>query len=112
MALSPLIIGTAGHVDHGKTRLIRALTNVETDRLVEEQKRGISIELGFAPFRLPSGRLAGIVDPERGNRPGFVRALARLGFDLQQQRLDHAALGAAPAYRGRLLLFSRDTAAA
>jgi len=62
MSLSPLIIGTAGHVDHGKTRLIRALTNVETDRLVEEQKRGISIELGFAPFRLPSGRLAGIVD--------------------------------------------------
>jgi len=61
-ALTPLIIGTAGHVDHGKTQLIRALTGVETDRLREEKERGISIELGFAPFRLPSGRLAGIVD--------------------------------------------------
>jgi len=60
--LSPVIIGTAGHVDHGKTELIRALTGVETDRLREEKERGISIDLGFAPFRLPSGRLAGVVD--------------------------------------------------
>ncbi len=59
---APVIIGTAGHVDHGKTCLIRALTGVETDRLREEQERGISIDLGFAPFRLPSGRMAGIVD--------------------------------------------------
>ncbi|TYO96112.1 selenocysteine-specific translation elongation factor SelB [Geothermobacter ehrlichii] len=57
-----VIIGTAGHVDHGKTVLIRALTGVETDRLKEEKKRGISIELGFAPFRLPDGTLAGVVD--------------------------------------------------
>lgn len=57
-----LIIGTAGHVDHGKTALIRALTGIETDRLKEEKARGISIELGFAPFRLPSGALAGVVD--------------------------------------------------
>jgi len=61
-SLSPVIIGTAGHVDHGKTELIRALTGVETDRLREEKERGISIDLGFAPFRLPSGRLAGVVD--------------------------------------------------
>ncbi|MBE0501524.1 MAG: selenocysteine-specific translation elongation factor [Desulfuromonadales bacterium] len=60
--LAPVIIGTAGHVDHGKTCLIRALTGVETDRLRQEQERGISIELGFAPLRLPSGRMAGIVD--------------------------------------------------
>jgi len=57
-----VIVGTAGHVDHGKTALIKALTGVDTDRLQEEQERGISIELGFAPFRLPSGRLAGVVD--------------------------------------------------
>jgi len=57
-----LIIGTAGHVDHGKTALIRALTGQETDRLPEERKRGISIELGFAPFALPSGARAAIVD--------------------------------------------------
>jgi selenocysteine-specific elongation factor len=56
------IIGTAGHVDHGKTALIRALTGVETDRLKEEQERGISIDLGFAPLRLPDGRIAGVVD--------------------------------------------------
>jgi len=56
------IIGTAGHVDHGKTALIGALTEVETDRLSEEKERGISIDLGFAPFRLPNGELAGVVD--------------------------------------------------
>jgi selenocysteine-specific elongation factor len=56
------IVGTAGHVDHGKTTLIRALTGVNTDRLREEQERGMSIELGFAPLALPSGRVAGVVD--------------------------------------------------
>ena len=57
-----LIIGTAGHVDHGKTRLIAALTGINTDRLKEEQERGITIELGFAAMDLPSGRHVGIVD--------------------------------------------------
>jgi selenocysteine-specific elongation factor len=56
------IIGTAGHVDHGKTALIKALTGAETDRLKEEQKRGISIELGFAKLDLGDGDVAGIVD--------------------------------------------------
>lgn len=56
------IIGTAGHVDHGKTEIIKALTGWNTDRLPEEQRRGISIDLGFAPYTLPSGREAGIVD--------------------------------------------------
>ncbi len=60
--MEQLIIGTAGHVDHGKTVLISALTGVDTDRLQEEKQRGISIDLGFAPFKLPSGRIAGVVD--------------------------------------------------
>ena len=57
-----VIIGTAGHVDHGKSSLIRALTGIETDRLKEEKERGLSIELGFAYFDLPNGLRAGIVD--------------------------------------------------
>lgn len=56
------IIGTAGHIDHGKTTLIKALTGRSTDRLKEEEKRGISIELGFTYFDLPSGKRAGIID--------------------------------------------------
>lgn len=57
-----VVIGTAGHIDHGKTTLIKALTGIETDRLKEEIKRGITIDLGFAWFDLPGGRRAGIVD--------------------------------------------------
>lgn len=57
-----IIIGTAGHIDHGKTSLIRALTGRETDTLKEEKDRGISINLGFTFFDLPSGRRAGIID--------------------------------------------------
>ena len=56
------IIGTAGHVDHGKTSLIKALTDIDTDRLKEEKKRGITIELGFAHLTAPSGEKIGIVD--------------------------------------------------
>lgn len=56
------IIGTAGHVDHGKTVLINKLTGINTDRLKEEQERGISIDLGFAPFKLADGSMAGVVD--------------------------------------------------
>lgn len=57
-----IIIGTAGHIDHGKTTLVKALTGRETDTLKEEQDRGISINLGFTFFDLPSGRRAGIID--------------------------------------------------
>lgn len=57
-----VIIGTAGHVDHGKTQLIKALTGINTDRLSEEQERGITIELGFAHLDFPDGTQAGIVD--------------------------------------------------
>lgn len=57
-----IIIGTAGHIDHGKTTLIKALTGRDTDRLKEEKERGISIDLGFTYFDLPSGKRAGIID--------------------------------------------------
>ena len=59
--LVPLIVGTAGHIDHGKTSLVRALTGIDTDRLPEEKRRGISIDLGFAPLG-PRGRAASLVD--------------------------------------------------
>lgn len=57
-----VVLGTAGHVDHGKTTLIQALTGINTDRLQEEQERGITIELGFAYLDLPSGHRLGIID--------------------------------------------------
>ena len=57
-----VVVGTAGHIDHGKTTLIKALTGVDTDRWEEEKKRGMTIDLGFAHLELPSGILAGIVD--------------------------------------------------
>ncbi|MDI6717232.1 MAG: selenocysteine-specific translation elongation factor [Actinomycetota bacterium] len=60
--MKQLILGTAGHIDHGKTTLIKALTGIDTDRLKEEKARGISIELGFAHLTLPSGQQLGIVD--------------------------------------------------
>ena len=65
------IIGTAGHVDHGKTALIKAITGIDTDRLKEEKERGISIELGFASLTLPDGRTFGIVDVPGHER--FIR---------------------------------------
>lgn len=57
-----LVLGTAGHIDHGKTTLVRALTGLDCDRLNEEKKRGITIELGFAPLKLSDGRIVSIVD--------------------------------------------------
>jgi selenocysteine-specific elongation factor len=56
------IVGTAGHIDHGKTALVRRLTGVDTDRLPEEKARGISIDLGFAPLVTPAGARVGLVD--------------------------------------------------
>jgi selenocysteine-specific elongation factor len=69
----PLTIGTAGHVDHGKTALVRALTGKDTDRLPEEHQRGISIDLGFAPLDLPGGRRVSLVDVPGHER--FVRTM-------------------------------------
>ena len=60
--MKQIILGTAGHIDHGKTSLIKAITGTDTDRLKEEKERGITIELGFAALDLPSGQHLGIVD--------------------------------------------------
>ena len=56
------VIGTAGHVDHGKTTLVKAITGMETDRLSEEKKRGLSIDLGFAWIELPNGLNVSFID--------------------------------------------------
>ncbi len=79
---APLTLGTAGHIDHGKTALIRALTGTDTDRLPEEQRRGISIELGYAALTLPSGRRLSVVDVPGHER--FVRTMVAgaTGVDL------------------------------
>lgn len=60
--MKQIILGTAGHIDHGKTSLVKALTGIETDRLKEEKERGITIELGFAYLDLPNGQRLGIID--------------------------------------------------
>ena len=75
-------LGTAGHIDHGKTALVRALTGVDTDRLPEERERGISIALGYAPLELPSGRRLSVVDVPGHER--FVRTMVAgaTGIDL------------------------------
>ena len=62
MPMPSLVLGTAGHIDHGKSSLIKALTGTDPDRLAEEKERGITIELGFARLELPSGRAMGVVD--------------------------------------------------
>jgi selenocysteine-specific elongation factor len=90
-----LTVGTAGHVDHGKTTLVRALTGKDTDRLPEERARGISIDLGYAPLQLPSGRQLSLVDVPGHER--FVRTMVAgaTGIDLFLLVVD-AAEGARP----------------
>lgn len=98
-----LIIGTAGHVDHGKTALVGTLTGIETDRLKEERERGLSIELGFAYFDLPDNTRAGIVDVPGHEK--FIRNMlsGAYGMDIvlfvvdakegvQEQTLEHLAI--------------------
>ena len=82
MSERPLVLGTAGHIDHGKTWLVRALTGKDTDRLPEEKARGISIELGYAPLTLPGGRELSIVDVPGHER--FIRNMVAgaTGIDL------------------------------
>src|SRR5690348_15651272 len=82
IACCSMIIGTAGHVDHGKTALVRALTGVDTDRLAEEKRRGITIDIGFAPLRLASDLLLGVVDVP--GHEAFVRNMlaGATGVDL------------------------------
>src|SRR3989440_956857 len=91
----PLTVGTAGHIDHGKTWLVRALTGVDTDRLPEEQERGISIALGYAPLELPDGRSLSLIDVPGHER--FVRTMVAgaTGIDLFLLVID-AAEGARP----------------
>ena len=91
----PLTIGTAGHIDHGKTWLVRALTGKDTDRLPEEKDRGISIDLGYAPLELPDGRRLSLIDVPGHER--FVRTMVAgaTGIDLFLLVID-AAEGARP----------------
>jgi selenocysteine-specific elongation factor len=99
----PLTLGTAGHIDHGKTALVSALTGVDTDRLPEERERGISIALGYAALALPSGRRISLVDVPGHER--FVRTMVAgaSGIDLylmvvaaddgvMPQTVEHAAV--------------------
>ncbi len=82
MSQKTVILGTAGHIDHGKTTLIKALTGIDTDRLKEEKARGITIELGFAHLDLPSGKRVGVVDVPGHER--FVKNMVAgaMGMDL------------------------------
>ncbi len=91
----PLTVGTAGHIDHGKTWLVRALTGKDTDRLPEERERGISIDLGYAPLELPDGRRLSLIDVPGHER--FVRNMVAgaTGIDLFLLVID-AAEGARP----------------
>ena len=91
----PLTVGTAGHIDHGKTTLVEALTGKNTDRLPEEQKRGISIDLGYAPLELPDGTQLSVVDVPGHER--FVRTMVAgaTGIDLFLLVID-ASEGARP----------------
>jgi len=91
----PLTLGTAGHIDHGKTWLVRALTGKDTDRLPEEKARGISIDLGYAPLDLPDGRRLSLIDVPGHER--FVRTMVAgaTGIDLFLLGID-AGEGARP----------------
>src|SRR5947207_1421175 len=91
----PLTVGAAGHIDHGKTWLVRALTGKDTDRLPAERERGISIDLGYAPLELPDGRRLSLVDVPGHER--FVRNMVAgaTGIDLFLLVID-AGEGARP----------------
>jgi len=91
----PLTVGTAGHIDHGKTWLVRALTGKDTDRLPEEKERGISIDLGYAPLELPGGRRLSLIDVPGHER--FIRNMVAgaSGIDLFLLVID-ATEGAKP----------------
>src|SRR5438309_4131305 len=67
------VVGTAGHIDHGKSTLVTALTGIDPDRLAEEKRRGMTIDLGFAHMTLPSGREIGVVDV-----PGHARFMRNM----------------------------------
>jgi selenocysteine-specific elongation factor len=117
---APLTLGTAGHIDHGKTALVRVLTGTETDRLPAERARGISIELGYAQLSLPSGRRLSVIDVPGHER--FVRTMVAgaTGVDLylmvvaaddgvMPQTREHArVLGALEVERGVVAVTKSD----
>ncbi len=82
MEIQPIVIGTAGHIDHGKSSLVHALTGIHPDRLKEEQERGLTIDLGFARMQLPDGRTVGWIDVPGHER--FIRNMVAgaSGIDL------------------------------
>ena len=98
-----LTVGTAGHIDHGKTTLVEALTGKNTDRLPQERERGISIDLGYAPLELPDGTRLSVVDVPGHER--FVRTMVAgaTGIDLFLLVVD-AAEGARPQTREHLAI--------
>jgi selenocysteine-specific elongation factor len=97
----PLTVGTAGHIDHGKTWLVRALTGKDTDRLPEEQARGISIDLGYAPLELPDGRRLSLIDVPGHERFVHTMIAGATGIDLFLLVID-AQEGARPQTREHL----------
>ena len=82
MSAGPLTLGTAGHIDHGKSALIRALTGIDTDRLPEERARGISIALGYASLELPSRRRVSVIDVPGHERYVRTMVAGATGIDL------------------------------
>lgn len=113
-----MILGTAGHVDHGKTALVQALTGVDTDRLAEEKRRGITIDLGFAPLSLGNGTTLGVVDVP--GHEAFVRNMlaGATGVDLallvvaadegvMPQTLEHLAILSLLGVRGGVIALSK-----
>ena len=114
-----MILGTAGHIDHGKTALVRALTGVDTDRLPEEKRRGITIELGFAPLELEGVGTLGVVDVP--GHEGFVRTMlaGAAGVDLallvvaadegvMPQTREHLAILGALGIRGGVVALTKS----
>ncbi|HJR41137.1 MAG TPA: selenocysteine-specific translation elongation factor, partial [Gemmatimonadaceae bacterium] len=113
-----MILGTAGHVDHGKTALVKALTGVDTDRLAEEKRRGITIDLGFAPLVLADGQTLGVVDVP--GHEAFVRNMlaGATGVDLAMlvvaadegvmpQTREHLAILSLLGIRGGVIALSK-----
>ena len=117
-----MIVGTAGHIDHGKTSLVRALTGVETDRLEEERARGISIELGYAYAPLPDGGVLGYVDVPGHEKLVHTMAAGACGIDfgllvvaaddgvMPQTREHLAILGLLGVARGAVAITKVDRA--
>ncbi|MDF1485120.1 selenocysteine-specific translation elongation factor [Ramlibacter sp. H39-3-26] len=118
-----MIIGTAGHIDHGKTTLVRALTGVDTDRLKEEKARGISIELGYAYTPLPDGEVLGIIDVPGHEKFVHTMAAGAVGIDhallvvaaddgvMPQTREHLAIVGLLGVTQGTVALTKADRAA-